>query len=144
MELFIADSGIPGAGRGLFAGQDFKRGQLILHITGPRLSAFEINNNEEPNDYLLEINDDSGDCIDVQGEARYANDAKGISSTPGLVNNAQFCSCDDHSMYMEATRTIRKGQEIFVSYGKGYWKELFKEQKLLRAANQKLAAEVLV
>ena len=132
-KVSIGISGIAGAGKGLFAEEDIKRGQLILMIEGRRITAAEIEIFEEENDYLLEINDSTGDCIEVSGEARYANDAKGITNTPGIVNNAQFCSLEDHSMYLEATRTIRSGQEILVKYGNGYWKELRQEQMLLAA-----------
>lgn len=131
----IGSSCIPGAGKGLFAEEDIKRGQLILVIQGHRISAEEIEEMEAENDYLIEINDGTGDCIEVSGEARYANDAKGINCLPGLVNNAQFCSLEDHSMYLEATRRITKGQEILVNYGNGYWKELRKEKKLSKTAN---------
>ncbi len=136
----IGNSCIPGAGKGLFAEEDIKRGQLIFVIQGHRFSASEIEEMEKENDYLLEINDGTGDCIEVSGEARYANDAKGINCIPGLVNNAQFCSLEDHSMYLEATRRIPNGQEILVNYGKGYWKELRKELKLLKNENEKLGA----
>ena len=122
-KVSIDDSGIAGAGKGLFAAEDIKRGQLILHITGPRYTAPEIDEMHLENDYLLEINDGTGDCIEVLGEARYGNDAKGINCLPGAINNAQFCSAEDHSMYLEATRRILNGQEILVNYGKGYWKK---------------------
>ncbi|MCX6199702.1 MAG: SET domain-containing protein-lysine N-methyltransferase [Bacteroidetes bacterium] len=117
----LGESRITGAGTGLFAAEDIKRGYLIVNVIGPRFSVAQIEETESANDYLLEINDGSGDCIEVQGEARYANDAKGRTTTPGMVNNAQFCSADDHSMYLEATRSIKSGEEILVNYGKGYW-----------------------
>jgi hypothetical protein len=120
----VAESRIPGSGKGLFAKDHFKRGQVIMQVTGPRYSPTEVEELHNENDYLLELNDGSGDCIEVTGGARYANDAKGIYSIPGLYNNAQFCSAEDHSMYLAATRTIPKGEEILVNYGKAYWKGL--------------------
>ncbi len=120
-KVSIGDSGIAGAGKGLFAAEDIKRGQLILPVTGPRYTPTEIEEKHLDNNYLLELNDGSGDCIEVIGEARYGNDAKGLNNNSGAVNNAQFCSAEDHSMYLEATRRISSGQEILVNYGKGYW-----------------------
>ncbi len=120
-KVSLSESRIAGAGIGLFAAEDIKRGHLIVHVTGPRITVKEIEESHSENDYLLELNDGTGDCIEVQGEARFANDAKGKTSTPGLVNNALFRSADDHSMYLEATRTIKSGEEILVNYGKGYW-----------------------
>ena len=136
MKVSIGISGIPGAGKGLFAEQDFKRGQLIIPVTGPHYTAQEIMDVHCENEYLLALNDGTGDCIEVTNEARYANDAKGITAIPGVVNNAQFWYAEDHSMYLSATRTIKKGQEIFVSYGKSYWSEHFREQKLQQAASR--------
>ena len=126
----MGDSLIPGAGKGLFADENIKRGELILHINGPRYTVEEIEMEHSENDYLLEINDGTGECIEVSGDARYANDARGITAIKGLRNNSQFCSAEDHSMYIEATRNIAKGDEIFVSYGNGYWKDLKKEYAL--------------
>lgn len=134
MKIRIGQSGIPGAGKGLFAEEDIKRGQTIVKVTGPRFTPKEVEESQWDNDYLLETNDGTGDCIEVQGPARYANDARGLTNIPGLVNNSQFCSDEDHSLYLAATRTILKGQEIFVNYGKGYWRELIREHKKKQAA----------
>jgi len=133
MKVSIGVSGIAGAGKGLFAEENIKRGQVIMQVTGPRYTTKEIEHLHVANEYLLALNDDSDDCIEVTGDARYANDAKGVNGTHGAYNNAQFCSAEDHSMYLEATRTIQKGQEILVNYGKAYWKEFHREQKLLQA-----------
>jgi uncharacterized protein len=124
MKVRVDKSIIPNAGLGLFAEEDIKRSQIILLVNGPRYTAEEVEGIQNDNDYLLEINDGTGDCIEVLGDARYANDAKGINGVPGMVNNSQFCSFEDHSMYLEATRNIPKGSEILVNYGKAYWKDV--------------------
>lgn len=136
MKVRIGQSGIPGAGKGLFAMEPIKRGQTIVKVTGKRYTTKEVIETQSHNNYLLELNDESGDCIDVEGPARYANDAKGLTYIEGIYNNAQFCSDEDHTMYLTATRTIAKGQEIFVSYGKAYWRQVKKEQQLQAAAGR--------
>jgi SET domain-containing protein len=123
MKVKVAESLIPGAGKGLFAEENIKKGQAIMEVTGPRRLASEIDTHYADNDYLLELNDGTGDCIEVMDGSRYANDAKGFVIIPGLENNAEFCSRDDHSMYLEATRNIKAGEEILVDYGPGYWRE---------------------
>ena len=58
---------------------------------------------------------------------RYANDASGITRVKGLKNNAEYV-VDGNRCFLEATRDIKKGEEIFVGYGKEYWiliKKLF-------------------
>ena len=122
LKVSIGESRLPNAGKGLFATENFKRGERIATVTGERYTAEDVEVLHSENDYLLEINDNTGDCIEVSGAARYANDAKGTNAIPGMVNNAQFCSDEDNSMYIEATRRITKGQEILVNYGKTYWK----------------------
>ncbi len=55
---------------------------------------------------------DSKRCID--SAARYANDSRGTEKR----NNARF-----RALRLEATRRIRPGDEIFVAYGKDYWRQ---------------------
>ena len=95
-----------------------------MDVTGIRLTPAEIEANYANSHYLLELNDESGDCIEVSGFARYANDAEGITVIPGLKNNAEFCTDEDHNIYMCATRSIKAGSEIFVSYGENYWAQI--------------------
>jgi hypothetical protein len=123
MDFYIAESGIPGAGKGLYTKREFKRGAFIMDVTGPRLTVAEVEANYADSDYLLELNDGSGDCIEVTGYARYANDAEGLTIIPGVRNNSEFCSDDDERMFMRATRKIKAGNEIFTSYGENYWSE---------------------
>jgi hypothetical protein len=121
MDLYIAPSGIPGSGNGLFTKKDIKRGEVILVVTGIRLTPEQIEANYADSNYLLELNDESGDCMEVTGLARYANDAEGLIVVSGLKNNAEFCSDEDQSIYMCATRNIKAGSEIFTTYGENYW-----------------------
>ena len=123
MDFYIAESRIPGAGKGLFTKREFKRGEFIMDVTGPRLTVAEVETSHADSDYLLELNDESGDCIEVTGYARYANDAEGLTVIPGVRNNSEFCSDEDNCMFMRATRNIKAGTEIFTSYGENYWAE---------------------
>ncbi len=123
MSLYIAQSGIPGAGNGLFTKKEIKRGEVIMEVTGPRLTPAQVEADYADSHYLLELNDESGDCIEVTGPARYANDAEGLTIISGLKNNAEFCSDEDNNMFMAATRNIKAGAEIFASYGENYWSE---------------------
>ena len=118
--ITIKPSMIPGSGLGLFAEENIKPGQPIVQITGPRYSeekALEL----EMNGYLLDAADNTGEAIDGEGPARYANDAFGITRMPGIANNSAFILYEDGTMWLEATRNIKAGSEIFVSYGRTYW-----------------------
>ena len=132
-KVSISPSSIPGSGMGLFADEPIRRGDLIVLVTGQKY-AIDSDIVLENNLYLLDSGDGSNDYIDVTGPAMYANDACGLTRIPGLVNNSLFRLLDDGSMWLEATRNIKAGQEIFASYGRAYWtavKNLQKETLLL-------------
>ena len=119
---------IPGSGMGLWADEYIRRGDLIVEVTGekyPGGSEVELDTDL----YLLDSGDGTDDYIDVKGPAMYANDACGPVRLPGLINNSLFRLLDDGSMWLEATRTIRPGQEIFASYGRAYWTAIRNIQK---------------
>lgn len=111
---------IPGSGMGLFADEYIKRGELIVQVMGEKYSS-ESEVVLENNYYLLDSGDGTNDYIDVKGPAMYANDACGPVRLPGMVNNSLFRLLDDGTMWLEATRAIRPGQEVFASYGRAYW-----------------------
>jgi len=119
-EVSVKQSGIPGSGMGLFAEENIKQGDPIVLITGPRYNEEEALQ-LETNGYLLDAADGSDEAIDVEGPARYANDAFGITRIANTANNSAFILHDDGKMWLQATRNIKAGQEIFVSYGRTYW-----------------------
>lgn len=133
MKIEVRASSLPNSGRGLFAEQDIKKGQPIVMITGPVYNAEELKNIVQ-DEYILE--DVCGTrYIDVEGPARYANDAEGITRVPGLKNNSAFLSYEDGTLWLEATKKIKAGEEIFVAYGEQYWDEI-KERIAEKAAKE--------
>ena len=52
--------------------------------------------------------------------ARYANDATGPGKIKGLENNCHYV-IEGTRVFIVAKRAIAAGEEILVSYGKGYW-----------------------
>jgi hypothetical protein len=131
-KISIAASNIPGSGMGLFADEYIRRGDLIVMVTGEKYSSDSdvVLDNDL---YLLDTGDGSNDYIDVKGPAMYANDACGIVRIQGFVNNSLFRPLDDGTLWLEATRTIKPGQEIFASYGRPYWTAIknMQQEKLL-------------
>ena len=122
---------IPGSGMGLWADEHMRRGDLIVEVTGEKYAG--DSDVELANDlYLLDSGDGTDDYIDVKGPAMYANDACGPVRLPGMVNNSLFRLLDDGTMWLEATRTIRPGQEIFASYGRAYWTAIRNIRKCIR------------
>ena len=115
--LRIKPSTVPGAGLGLFATEDFRHTDKIAPYTGEQLTraAIEERYGDERGEYVLCR--DSKRCIDSRATnssaARYANDSRGTEKR----NNARF-----RALRIEASQRIRPGDEIFVAYGRDYWR----------------------
>ena len=126
MSLEVKKSKIPGAGKGLFAKEMFKRNDKVIEYTGEIITWKECQKRNEALDgvglYYFYVSDKK--CIDAQNVpeslARYANDAAGFVRLPGFRNNARF-EVIKSKPYIIASRNIKPGDEIYVSYGKEYW-----------------------
>lgn len=131
--LLIKQSQLPGSGQGLFTHDDIPKGGRIVAYAGRRKKWAAVKHLDGHNGYLLRLNRTT--AIDARprnsGKGRYANDAAGLSRVPGLRNNAEYLIYGDR-VFIEATRKIKAGEEILVSYGKEFW-EL---QRKLRSGDQ--------
>ncbi|KAJ1920641.1 hypothetical protein H4219_001199 [Mycoemilia scoparia] len=112
---------------GLFATKDLKPGTLLL----PYLGVVTLSDDADENsDYCLKL----GPNLAVDGEkkgneGRFVNDYRGIQSKP----NVEFREYIDKStneirmgIWVMNTahnkKGIKKGSELCISYGKGFWK----------------------
>ena len=120
--LHIKVSTIPGAGKGLFTSIFIPKGTRIIEYTGKITTWKEVNSGDHFNGYVYYINRnhviDGKD--DMKSLARYANDARGITTISGVTNNSKYVE-EDKRVYIVARKDIEAGAEIFVSYGKEYW-----------------------
>ncbi len=121
-QLVVKKSTLPNAGKGLVTRKTIPKGIRIVEYKGTVTSWKEVDHNEGSNGYIYYINRNM--VINARPHpdylARYANDAKGIAKLKGVTNNAAY-STDGLKAYIEATREIPAGAEIFVGYGKEYW-----------------------
>lgn len=128
----IRDAAHPADGQhGLFAARHLKPGTFILPYLGrvhggaPSLSATE-------SDYDLWLDKEADVAVDAAlagNEARFVNDYRGVAERA----NAEFATvwCEAWGqvcvgvwvMSGKDSKGIRKGEEILVSYGKGFWDE---------------------
>jgi hypothetical protein len=115
--LRIKASSVPGAGLGLFAEKDFPTGSHLTRYTGDyrrtqdgRIGGY----------YFLQLtNAKSIDAARTNTDSgRWANDARGSPFEP---NSELVTHPATGSGRLRATRNIKKGEEIFVSYGPRYW-----------------------
>lgn len=107
------------AGLGLFAGEDIKKGEIIIEYIGNILNkeeAEKINTNQ----YLFEVNRNKT----IDGSVRW--------------NTARYCnhSCDGNAeseikkgrVFIQAIKNIKEGEEILYDYGEEFVKEYIGEK----------------
>jgi SET domain-containing protein len=120
--LVIKKSALPNAGMGLYTTIFIEKGTRIVEYKGKITTWKEVQHNEGKNGYIYYVK--RNHVIDAGNRksalARYANDAKGISSVKGLTNNAQYVE-DGLKVFIQAAKDIPAGSEILVEYGKEYW-----------------------
>lgn len=120
--LYVMKSGLPRAGSGLFTDVPISKGTRIVEYKGKIQRWKDVKHEDGHNGYLMYITRDT--VINAQPTikslGRYANDARGLIRKAGLRNNAEYVS-EGKRCFIEATRSIQRGEEIFVGYGREYW-----------------------
>ncbi len=126
-DFIVKKSKIPGAGKGLYTKRDIKKGERFLEYLGEIITEKELDRRAENDLYGYAFYISKKKCIDAyntpQALARFANDAKGLTRVDGLKNN----SCYDiwkNRAWILAEKNIKAGEEILVSYGAEYWKDI--------------------
>lgn len=129
--LYISQSTIPDAGKGLFTSEAIKKGERIVEYKGRIRTWKEVTDAGVFNGYVFYVN--RNHVIDaktyLKAMGRYANDAKGLTRSKGIINNAEYKKYNKR-VYIHATRNIPADAEIFVGYGKDYWDVVKENMKL--------------
>ncbi|KAG6039388.1 hypothetical protein E4U41_002712 [Claviceps citrina] len=116
---------------GLFAARHLPPGDLILVYSGRVHSSAGT---DPTSDYDLWIDREADLAVDAgaQGgnEARFVNDYRGVADRPNAVFGTAWCEAWGQlcvAVWVAGGKGkgagIRKGDEILVSYGKGFWGE---------------------
>ena len=110
----------PQAGLGLFAKRDFARGDVLCYYIGEKLGGRQASGLKD-RAYLMRLcknlSIDAGKSIQVG--ARYIND----NADKSKINVRFQKEPDLCRASVVALRDMQQGEEVFVSYGKGYWKQ---------------------
>lgn len=123
--LYIQDSQITNAGKGLFTAIDIYPNEIISIFKGEILTEEEAQKRvSKGNDrYFINMLDGSIlDSMNIDCFAKYANDAEAFSKLE-FKNNSKIALDDDDNVCIIATKKIKSEQEIFCSYGSKYWKK---------------------
>jgi hypothetical protein len=114
---------------GLFTTRPFRTNELVTEYTGDRISRKQALDRRSRNvsSHIKgisyhELIDGDRNPLSGQGIAQFTNDG---TSAPG-GNNTKFTFKDDKALcqtrvFLQAVRDIGADEEIFVSYGNGYW-----------------------
>ena len=134
--VYAAQSTKPGAGNGLFAEVSFQPGEIITECPG-RLESFSSakqlsqsywQNKQLPYSswsHLVELSDH--EVFHCEKEATYGSGGGGYANDSRPQKpNAQFYRINDErsgtcKVFLKALCNITVGEEVFVSYGEGYW-----------------------
>lgn len=126
-DFTVKKSNIPNAGKGLFIKRDAKKGERIVEYIGEIITEAELDRRAEKDIYGYAFYISKRKCIDAyylpEELARYANDAKGLTRVKGLKNNCSYEIWKNRG-WIKAERNIKAGEEIFVSYGDEYWRDI--------------------
>ena len=124
--LTLKPSSIPTAGTGLFTMKDIPKNHNIARYTGKVITQEEYDKN--PSWYGVAIpHNRIMDAASTQtGLARYANDCRVANIREGDCkgNNSRFVKvtrAGKTTVWLRATKNIKAGSEIFISYGRKYW-----------------------
>lgn len=130
-QLFVKKSGLPNAGKGLFTKKFIPKGTRIVEYKGRISSWKDVKDEDGKNGYIFYVTRNHViNALPVKSAlARYANDANGLSRIKGINNNCDYIS-EGLKAYIESKKDIPAGAEIFVDYGKDYWKVIRENMKL--------------
>lgn len=121
-KIRVKKSGLPGAGKGLFAKVFIPKGTRIVEYKGRITTWKEVDHEDGDNGYIYFVK--RSHVIDArrtpEALARYANDARGIVRVKGILNNSEYME-DGLKVYITSVKDIPAGGEILVDYGKEYW-----------------------
>lgn len=127
-DLTLKKSTIPGAGSGLVTLVSIPPKTRIAKYTGEVKSLAEYK--ENPSGYAVSLPKKRVlDAASTQsGIARYSNDCRAANKRAGSCNgsNAKFkisTRAGVTSVWLVSTKHIPAKAEIFVSYGRGFWKK---------------------
>jgi SET domain-containing protein len=143
-DLVVKKSSLPDAGKGLFTKRDIKKGERFIEYLGEVVTEAELDRRAEKDIFGYAFYISKKKCIDAfytpNELARYANDARGLNKIKGVNNNACYVVYRN-SGWIKAEKNIKAGEEIFVSYGAEYWRDIRYNIKLdkERAALKKKA-----
>jgi len=121
-QMLVKESTLPGSGKGLFTKIFIRKGTRIIEYRGKITTWKDADHQDGTNSYIYFVT--KNHVIDSNPHehelARFVNDARGLTRVKGISNNCEYVE-EGMRIYIEATKNIPVGTELFVGYGKEYW-----------------------
>lgn len=130
-QLYVKKSTIPDSGKGLFTKKFIPKGTRVVEYKGKVTAWKDVKDEDGKNGYIFYVNRNHviNALPTTKALARYANDANGLVRIKGINNNADY-ETDGLKAYIVTKRDVPAFAEIFVDYGKDYWKVIRENMKL--------------
>jgi SET domain-containing protein len=130
-QLVVRRSTIPNSGKGLFTKKLIPKGARVVEYKGKITAWKDVKDEDGKNGYIFYVNRNHViNALPVKTAlARYANDARGLVKIKGLNNNCDYVT-EGVKAFIETKKEIPAGSEIFVDYGKDYWKVIRENMKV--------------
>jgi hypothetical protein len=140
-QLYVKTSTLPNAGKGLFTKKLIPKGTRIVEYKGRTRTWKEVQADEDESPYIYYVKRNFViDALnDKKALARYANDARGLQRVKDINNNAEYIE-EGTRVFIEATKDIPAGGEIFVGYGPEYWQVIRHNIRIDEKEKKKLLA----
>ena len=122
VDIEIKQSGIKGAGKGVFALRDIKRGEVLNFYKGKKITGRQYERMRGDSDYAFSVNCRGKEILyDAQkvrdgNWTRYMNHASSIRKGENV--EPYYYSC---KVWFRTIRPIKKGTELLFDYGDDYW-----------------------
>jgi SET domain-containing protein len=122
--LVVKKSTIPNAGKGVFTKKFIPKGTRIVEYKGKVITWKDAEKMaDSENGYVFHFTNNY--CLDARrtkkSVAGFVNDARGMVRLEGLKNNTEYVTVKKRC-FIEATKNIPAGSELFVGYGAEYWR----------------------
>jgi uncharacterized protein len=140
-QLYVKNSTLPNAGKGLFTKKFIPKGTRIVEYKGRTRTWKEVKADEQESPYIYYVKRNFViDALnDKKALARYANDARGLERVKDISNNAEYVE-DGVRVFIEAAKDIPAGGEILVGYGPEYWQVIRHNMRIDAREKKKLLA----
>lgn len=144
-DIVVKRSTIPNSGKGLFTKKFIPKGTRIVEYKGKVITWKEAERlADSENGYIFHFTNSY--CIDARNTkksvAGFVNDAQGLTRVEGLKNNTEYIT-EKKRCFIDATKDIPAGAELFVGYGAEYWRVIRSNARIDQENKKKVRKKVL-